>query len=195
LPTDRLKETNVGVIYYGSKGYAVHGGRIPGTNNDNRYAGGIIFDPDGNVVQSFVGRDDSLLNGYHISNFVDAVRSRKREALNADIELGHVSAALAHLANVSYRLGETLPVSEVEKRLAQVKKTLSVERLETLERLKQHLTANQLNPETTQFRLGTLLALDGKAEQFIGPESRQANPLLTREYRKGFEVPASAQVV
>src|SRR5437867_4454561 len=39
-------------------------------------------------------------------SFLQAVRSRKVEDLNADVEHGHYSAALCHLANISYRLGE-----------------------------------------------------------------------------------------
>jgi hypothetical protein len=41
-------------------------------------------------------------------NFIEAVRSRKRESLNAEIEEGAISAVLVHLANVSYRVGRTL---------------------------------------------------------------------------------------
>jgi predicted dehydrogenase len=44
----------------------------------------------------------------NFQNFVDCVRSRKAEDLNAPIEEGHISATLVHLANVSYRLGRTL---------------------------------------------------------------------------------------
>jgi len=36
------------------------------------------------------------------------VRSRKRETLTADVEQGHFSAALCHLANISYRTGRKL---------------------------------------------------------------------------------------
>jgi hypothetical protein len=42
------------------------------------------------------------------ANFIQCVRSRKKEDLLAPIEEGHLSAALVHLANVSYRLGRTL---------------------------------------------------------------------------------------
>jgi predicted dehydrogenase len=44
----------------------------------------------------------------HFANFIDCVRSRKKEELNAPIEEGHISCTLVHLANVSYRLGRTL---------------------------------------------------------------------------------------
>ncbi len=48
----------------------------------------------------------------HFGNFIAAVRSRKVEDLNADILEGHYSAALCHLANISYRLGEEVPFSK-----------------------------------------------------------------------------------
>ncbi|MGE5646486.1 MAG: Gfo/Idh/MocA family protein [Acidobacteriota bacterium] len=44
----------------------------------------------------------------HAQNFLDAVRSRRREDLHADIEQGHLSAALCHMANASYRVGRSL---------------------------------------------------------------------------------------
>jgi hypothetical protein len=44
----------------------------------------------------------------HYANFIDCVVSRKKENLNAPIEEGHISVALVHLANASYRLGRTL---------------------------------------------------------------------------------------
>ena len=39
----------------------------------------------------------------HVENFVNCIRSREQP--NADIEEGHVSALLCHLANISYRVG------------------------------------------------------------------------------------------
>ena len=44
----------------------------------------------------------------HIANFVAAMRSRKHTDLNCDIEVGHMSAALCHLGNISYRVGRKL---------------------------------------------------------------------------------------
>jgi hypothetical protein len=51
---------------------------------------------------SNTGRDN------HWKNFIDVVRSRKKEDLNAPIEEGHYSCALMHLANISYRVGRTI---------------------------------------------------------------------------------------
>jgi predicted dehydrogenase len=44
----------------------------------------------------------------HFANFLEAVRTRNPKQLHADIETGVTSAALSHLANISYRLGRTL---------------------------------------------------------------------------------------
>jgi predicted dehydrogenase len=46
--------------------------------------------------------------GPHIGNFLKAVRSRNQAELSCDIEQGHQSAAMCHLANISYRLGRKL---------------------------------------------------------------------------------------
>jgi len=47
-------------------------------------------------------------DGSHIENFVKAVRSRKISDLNADVEVGHHSAALCHMANIAMRVGRRL---------------------------------------------------------------------------------------
>jgi predicted dehydrogenase len=44
----------------------------------------------------------------HFANFIECVRSRKKEDLRAPIEEGHISCTLIHLANASYILGRTL---------------------------------------------------------------------------------------
>jgi predicted dehydrogenase len=53
------------------------------------------------------GRGDGG-NSPHFLNFLKAVRSRNYKDLNADVEIGVVAADLAHLANISYRLGRKL---------------------------------------------------------------------------------------
>ena len=44
----------------------------------------------------------------HIRNFLDAVRSRKRESLNQEIYSGHVSSAMCHAGNIACRTGKKL---------------------------------------------------------------------------------------
>lgn len=86
-------DLRVGVLFLGSKGYM----EIP---NYGEY-------------RVFLGKDRApgptkKKEGDHFANFIDAVRSRKPEMLNAEIEEGHFSTVLAHLANISYRVGRTL---------------------------------------------------------------------------------------
>jgi len=110
----------VGVAFYTSKGYIV--------NADNWKA----------VAGKFVPRDDPDLPGgislqtvrvsfpkisyepgppipdlgfeekSHFENFIDCVRSRKREDLRCEIFEGHMSTSLCHLANIALRVGRTL---------------------------------------------------------------------------------------
>ncbi|MGO8788737.1 MAG: Gfo/Idh/MocA family protein [Terriglobia bacterium] len=86
-----------GDLFLGSKGYLAVG------NEDMR-----------NPYLTWLGREQTPgpsrgpEEGQHFANFIDCVRSRKREDLHAPIEEGHISATLMHLANASYRLGRTL---------------------------------------------------------------------------------------
>lgn len=44
----------------------------------------------------------------HWANFLEALRSGKNDDLHCDIEEGHLSTSLCHLANISYRVGRSL---------------------------------------------------------------------------------------
>ena len=46
------------------------------------------------------------LNGHHMRNFLDCIKSRQRP--NADVEIGHKTAVFCHLGNIATRLGRTL---------------------------------------------------------------------------------------
>ena len=63
--------------------------------------GTAAFDNTGKKLQSFPGNED------HFANFIKALRSGKREDLNAEIAEGHVSTAICHAGNLSYRMGRT----------------------------------------------------------------------------------------
>jgi hypothetical protein len=53
-----------------------------------------------------------------------------------------------------------------------------------------HLSSTLPHLANIAYRVGHSLEFDGKTESFKGSE-KKANELLTREYRKGFEVPKS----
>ncbi len=51
---------------------------------------------------------EPLPESSHYANFVEAVRTRNRGLLNAEIQETHLSTALCHLGNIAYRLGREL---------------------------------------------------------------------------------------
>ncbi|MBN2272451.1 MAG: Gfo/Idh/MocA family oxidoreductase [Sedimentisphaerales bacterium] len=66
-----------------------------------RHGGGWqAYDSSGELVRSEYGRQGDK---EHQDNFIDCVRTRKRP--NADVETGHRSVLLCHMANISYRVG------------------------------------------------------------------------------------------
>jgi hypothetical protein len=118
----------------------------------------------------------------HFGNFIAAVKSRKAEELNADILQGHYSAALCHLPNISYSLGEDAPFSKTSGAFGDDK-----EAYETLARMEEHLKENSVPLDTLFYRVGRKLTFNSTSETFIGDP--QANELLTRHYRAPFVVP------
>lgn len=176
LETKPYKGAGVGVIWEGTDGYLVM----------TSYDSGAAFDKDGNKVAEFKGSAD------HFQNFLNAVRSRKHEDLNADIEEGHISSALCHLGNISYRLGEEISVADAERKLSDIRSTDNVK--DTWERTIAHLKDNKVDLNAIQIRFGANLAFDPEKETFPGSGMDKANAMLTREYRAPFVVPGPGNV-
>jgi predicted dehydrogenase len=128
----------IGNLFYGTKGW-------------------LSIDGNGREWQSYLGRNEekgpgasapdasgsdprvlTSLESPHYQNFIDAARAGDPKLLSCDIEQGHLSSTLPHLANIAYRLKRTL-------------------------------------------------RFDGATESFPGDE--EANRMLTREYRRPFQVP------
>jgi predicted dehydrogenase len=130
----------IGNLFYGTKGW-------------------MWIDGDGRKWQSYSGRKDEKGPGSdappessgsdplvltsierpHYQNFVDAIRAGDPKKVTCDVLEGHLSSALPHLANISYRVGRAL-------------------------------------------------TFDANSETFVG--DKDADKLLTREYRKPYEIPA-----
>lgn len=87
----------VGDIFYGSKGYMA-----------TTDAGAL------QIYRTWLGEEQengprgTRGEGNSWANFIDCVRSRKRENLLSPIDEGHISCTLVHLANASYRLGRSI---------------------------------------------------------------------------------------
>jgi predicted dehydrogenase len=120
---DEVKGKSFGVVFYGSKGYM----SFPSYSGYELYV-------DGKFTEKDMEGDDS----FHFQNFIDCVRSRKAEDINAKAIDGHYSSALSHYA-------------------------------------------------LTGARVNRVLEIDTKTEMVKG--DKEANKHLTRDYRKGYEMP------
>ncbi|TWU42856.1 Gfo/Idh/MocA family protein [Novipirellula artificiosorum] len=169
----------IGVIFYGSEGYLAQ----------TSYEHCTAYDLDMNVIKDFRAKN---VGDAHFANFIDACQSRDASKLNADALMGHLSAGVSHLGNISYYLGEQNHGSpdEIRQILAGVKSLDDNDA--TLKRTVDHLVGNGVILEETPLSIGAQLKFDPETERFIGNEA--ANAMLTREYRKGFEVPAPENV-
>jgi len=142
--------------------------------------GGWAYDNDGKKIKQFSGRGGA---GHH-QNFIDAVRSGKRSDLNADIEVGHISASLSHMANTSYRLGKKATPDEIKATIGD-----NAEMMDSFNRMLEHLAANEVNLEKEPIAIGPMLTMNADKEQYVGEYSDMANMFLKRNYRQPFVVP------
>lgn len=142
--------------------------------------GGWVFDNDGKRIKQFTGRGGA---GHH-ENFIKAVRSRKVSDLNGDIEIGHLSAALCHMANTSHRLGKKATVDEVFQAIGD-----NEEMFDSFSRMVEHLVANEVDLEKEPITLGPMLTMDADKERYVGEHGDMANMYLKRNYREPFIVP------
>ena len=172
LETAGVHNGKVGNVFYGTDGYLVVADGSPVA----------AYWPSGELKQSFEGGSGEA---GHFANFVKAVKTNASpEQVRGDIEVGHIGAALCHLGNISYRLGELAAFDSTETRNA-----FGSDRdgAEATARMMAHLKAQGVNLGEVQCRVGPRLEFDPKSERFVG--SREANNLLSRDYRKPFVVP------
>jgi predicted dehydrogenase len=122
---------------------------LPSNDEKGVKIGNLFYGPEGMLVihgdswASYFGQKNEpgpsgKGGGDHFDNFVQAVKARDPGRLKAEILEGHLSSALCHLANISYRLGRAV----------------------------------NLDPQTETFG-----------------SDKEANALLTREYRSPFTMP------
>jgi predicted dehydrogenase len=152
-----------------------------------QYEGGHLLIPSYTNVEAFdkngqsIKKWDSKGGESHYANFIKAVRSRKSSDLNADILEGHLSSALCHTGNISVRLGKKGNPDEIREKIKADK-----EATDSFDRMVEHLGKNGVDLKKEQLALGEHLKMDPKTEKFIG--NPDADKLLTREYRKPFEI-------
>jgi predicted dehydrogenase len=96
----------VGVIFLGTEGYMI----FPDYSSYYTFLG-----PKRECGPSASVEGNPMMDVDQFQNWIGAIRSRKIEELTADVEQGHKSSCLAHLANIAYATGRTLnfdPASE-----------------------------------------------------------------------------------
>ena len=135
---------------------------------------GVVRDNQGKEIKRFGGKEDPF------GNFIRALRSGKREDLNAEVLEGHLSTNICHAGNISYRLGQRASAADVRAQIGD----LPVFQ-EMVDRYLEHLKAHDIDPgEST---LGPWLECDPDRECF--KDNSRANELVRGFYRKPFEVP------
>jgi predicted dehydrogenase len=165
---DSYRGSTVGVVVQYEGGHLV----IPSYTNVE------AFDKNGTSVKKWNSKEGGES---HYANFIKAVRSRKPTDLNAHILEGHLSSALCHTGNISYRLGKKSDPEAIREKIKADK-----EATDSFDRMVEHLGKNGVDLKMDQLALGEALKMDPKKEKFVG--NAEANKLLTREYRKPFEV-------
>jgi hypothetical protein len=119
---------------------------------------------------------------HHFANWLQAICSRDRSELTAEILEGHLSSALCHAGMISHRIGQTVPPGVVLERIGGNR--LAAERFGSF---REHLERNGIELSTSRATLGPWLTMDSATERFVGCDS--ANELLRRDDRKPFVVP------
>jgi predicted dehydrogenase len=167
---DHFLESQIGVIVQCEDGHVF---------SPDSYSRAQAFAPDGSVLKEWTGGGD------HFKNFLDAVRSGRREDLHAEVLEGHISSALCHVGNISHRLGEKRTVVDIN---AQIGNHPLLR--ESLDRMVAHLRANAIDVDGAVLTAGAQLEMDPAREQFTN--NNAANQLLRREDRQSFAVPSIA---
>ncbi len=160
---------NVSNEYYTTEG-RIHEGKFYGHGSD---VGEALADADAHVTP-----------GGTFGSFLSAVRSRKPQDNNANAEVAHYSAALCHLANISYRLGEKASYDKAAGSIGDNKQVVA-----SFGALQDNLKAVGVKLEQTEYQVGRKLDFDAASEKFTGEGADAANQLLSREYRAPFVVP------
>ena len=174
LPSEGFRGQTIGNVFHMEQG-VIAGGRFHRNGQTT-----------GEAITNENAPDARPGGGNHFANFVAAVRTRRREDLNADILEGHYSSALCHLANISYRLGESVPFGEQTRAFGDNR-----DAAEAFARMRDHLNGNMVAVTGANYRVGPKLEFDARSERFTNNDA--ANRLLTRPGREGFMVPASVQ--
>ena len=149
-------------------------------------AGGVVIGPDGERLKDFVGDGGKD----HQANFIEAVRTRRQSALSAPIREGHISSAVCHLGNLSYRLGEPVIAAACRQSIGN-----HAQAEETFDRLGKSLGGIGVDLAKTPFTLGPWLETNPETGEILGAgqgeptKLTQARALAKGAHRSPYEMP------
>ncbi len=139
---------------------------------------GRAVDLDGKTIREFKGKD---IVERHVQNFIDAVRSRNADMLNAPIEMGHHSTGWCNLANVAFQAGGAYNRDQLASAASLSDWPLLIEEME------RHLAP--FGVSTSELVSSPVLSHDPETERFVGEHADVANQFLRRTYRGKYTVP------
>lgn len=166
---DAYRGIQIGLVVECEQGYFAGGTK-----------GGWICDASGRRLKEF----KSAGGTEHRANFISAMRSRRASDLRAPIEEGHVSSALAHMANISYRLGRRV-APDAAHQLAQSNYAAR----ESVVRMLEHLRANRVDLGATPLIDGPLLKPTSSQDAFQSDEKYDSGFWATTMVRQGYRPP------
>ena len=113
----------VGNIFFGSAGFLIvdHSGFQVYKSTAGDVSGAATLGAGGGSREKYEKTMEEKGGGEdtepHMQNWFAGIRARDYKVLHADIEIGARSAAFCHLANIAYRVGRTLRVSDATGRI------------------------------------------------------------------------------
>lgn len=143
---------------------------------------GRAFDNSEKQLPMAIKNPETVNPGGHFGNFISAVRSGRREDLNADILEGHRSTAVTHAGNISYRLGRKATHAEMHAAVEQVPHFNDM-----FDRFSEHLKAHGIDVNVPAATLGPCLEIDQDTERFR--DNAAANLLVQGSYREPYVIP------
>lgn len=166
LKRPAYKGIGVGVIINCEKG-EFRGGR----------GGGKVLAPDGSVLAQWKGNQ-----GAHYGKFIEAIKANDSSLLTSEVESAGYSSDLAHVSNICYKSGDQVAHEEAMERFGH-----DADLKESIARYAEIRKNGGVDP-SVKWTYGRKLTFDNSKGKFVGTDADKANPLMTRTYRKGFEV-------
>ena len=142
-------------------------------------AEGKAYDKAGQEVAKFEKNEGSK----HQERWLESIRTGKI-AVTHNALTGHLSAALAHMANHSYRCGAESTIDAIKARIGSNALFTG-----TFERMVTHLTDNKIALASIKPVLGGTLTFDPVKEVYTGEHAGTANKINMDSYREGFTIP------